>query len=170
MTNHATNAAERKKLHDRMMRKIVINAATGCWEWQGATTGKDGTGYGMVSTNLYSTRLAHRIMYEYVTQQELGDNLACHKCDNRRCCNPDHIFPGTFRDNQLDAMEKGRDIPPPRMPGESHPSHRLTEETVREIRRLHALGLGKVAIGKQLGLKPGTVSNIIHKQRWKHVT
>jgi len=30
--------------------------------------------------------------------------LACHKCNNRKCCNPDHIYVGSALQNNTDKI------------------------------------------------------------------
>jgi hypothetical protein len=34
--------------------------------------------------------------------------IVCHHCDNRKCFNPDHLFIGTQKDNQVDSVRKKR--------------------------------------------------------------
>lgn len=90
-----------------------------CWEWQG---GKNTTGYGLYSMSspswLYERTgrqktqlLAHRVAW-YLTNGAIGDdqvnNHICHKCDNRLCCNPSHMFMGSMYDNVHDMVAKGR--------------------------------------------------------------
>lgn len=49
---------------------------------------------------------SHRLAYE-LAYGPIPDGLyVCHRCDNPRCIRPDHLFLGTNRDNQLDAMAK----------------------------------------------------------------
>lgn len=50
----------------------------------------------------------HRVIAEWSVGFQAPRWLdACHSCDNPPCCNPDHLFIGTRRDNVVDALTKG---------------------------------------------------------------
>ena len=53
--------------------------------------------------------------------------------------------------------------------GEKHPNVLLTLEQVLLIKKLHYLGYSSYIIKNFLGLKLGTVANIVTRNRWKHV-
>lgn len=56
--------------------------------------------------------------------------------------------------------------------GEAQGSAKLTEEQVREIRKLHvprSRTLGNVALAKRFGVSDALISNIIKGKNWKHV-
>lgn len=76
---------------------------SGCWEWDGATTGH---GYGIVRHD-GQAQLAHRAAYELWVGPIPENTAVCHHCDNPLCCRPDHLFLGTKADNNRDAMQKG---------------------------------------------------------------
>ncbi len=77
---------------------------TGCTEYQG---GRDPKGYG-VAWNGQRLRRAHRLIWE-LTHGPIPDGmLVLHRCDNPPCCNIDHLFLGTARDNSRDMIAKGR--------------------------------------------------------------
>jgi hypothetical protein len=93
-----------------MERKIWANIKVtdkGCWEWQGS---RDGQGYGLIGL-AYGRFRVHRLFYELflgtITYIERFLQV-CHKCDNPPCCNPDHLFLGTAKDNYHDAVKKER--------------------------------------------------------------
>lgn len=116
-----------------------VKEVNGCWEWQGAVSGP---GYGQ--TRFFGKSFAaHRVSYEIAYGAIKKGLFVCHKCDNRKCVNPNHFFLGTAKDNTLDMLSKGRHysagkpkygpwpLPAPtrRIPGHCVNGHPQTEET-----------------------------------------
>lgn len=138
-----------------------------CWEWTGMVLR---SGYGML-TREYRQILVHR--YSWVLANgpiPEGDGhhgvCVCHRCDNRLCVNPGHLFLGTHADNMRDAAAKGRFV---LRVGESNPVSRMTEQDVRKIRSLVASGETLRATARQCGCSPGNVSWIVSRKTWRHV-
>jgi DNA invertase Pin-like site-specific DNA recombinase len=91
-----------------------------------------------------------------------------HRCDNRRCVRPDHLFLGTFKDNTQDMMKKGRNrggCPP----GELAPSAKLTAEKVRMIRQSHQSGVIVSRLAKEYGITSQSVNAIVKRKSWRHI-
>ena len=76
-----------------------------CWEFVGAA---GPGGYGQFSNSL-TTRVAHRIMWILKFGKIPKGMVICHKCDNKTCVRPEHLFIGTQLDNIRDMISKGRD-------------------------------------------------------------
>lgn len=74
-----------------------------CWIWTGSTNRK---GYGWW-TGHGERGLAHRISLGRASSPPSDAPMACHRCDNPPCVNPDHLYWGTARDNARDVMERG---------------------------------------------------------------
>jgi len=75
-----------------------------CWLWTGAI---NSDGYGAVTINNRQWR-AHRLSW-FIANGPIPEGKAiCHRCDVRHCVNPDHLFPGSWGDNNVDAINKRR--------------------------------------------------------------
>src|SRR5690348_1346681 len=81
-----------------------INKINGCWEFTGSL---NNGGYGVIGFK-GKVWLAHRLSYYFHNGEIPKGLLVCHKCDNRKCINPDHLFLGTYMDNYNDMVAKGR--------------------------------------------------------------
>jgi len=136
--------------------RIKVNETSGCWEVQGYV---DKDGYTQVSG-----KGAHRLAYELFVGSIPPGICVCHKCDNPRCCNPDHLFLGTQKDNIADMMRKGRKAD---RHGEKNTQNKLTEQQVLEI--YHATG-GQHRIADRYGIDQSTVSNIKTGKLWGWLT
>ncbi len=75
--------------------RLVVNDATGCWEWIG---GQNGKGYGMFSKG-YGSRLIHRLTYEELVGPIPDGFVIDHLCKVRHCGNPSHLEPVTPAEN-----------------------------------------------------------------------
>lgn len=147
----------------------------GCWEYQGCLMPN---GYSKIGKNGKSY-LGHRLAW-ITARGDIPDGLCVlHKCDNRKCINPDHLFLGTKQDNTDDMMRKGRgrfvglQSPNCRKPtppkGERHFNAKLTEKQVEEMRAMYGGGATQVAIAAKFGVRQCHVSRILRKESWAHV-
>jgi len=151
----------------------IVKQENGCWEW---TKCLDKDGYGDISVTIDKqrhTKKAHRVMYELKHGAIQDGLLACHTCDNRKCCNPDHIFLGTAKDNAQDMIAKGRNVAPSEAfkdtAGEKNGRSKLTQEDVDEIRARYAKGLkyGELkAMAVEFDMAYITIQKIVAGKLW----
>ena len=126
-----------------------------CWRW---LRGHSSSGYGAMKVNGRQTG-AHRIAYELVYGPIPDGKLVCHKCDNRTCCNPSHLFLGSHQDNLIDAGRKRR-----------LPKAKLTAEQAAAIRIRVANGERIADIAREHGVVYKTISQVLSNRTFKHAS
>lgn len=150
----------------RFWSKVKKAGEDDCWEW---LAGKFDLGYGQFHNKEGKGLGSHCFSMElYLGRSLLPDEHVLHKCDNRACVNPQHLFLGTEIDNKRDMVQKGRSAK-----GSRIRQSKLTEEQVVEIRRRYRpyprrLGNG-YELAKEFGIDRATLQRIVSRTNWRHV-
>lgn len=148
---------------ERFKSKIEISES-GCWHWTGA---KFSNGYSMVCIRRgkKKTFLAHRISWMMFNKQSIPDGkVVRHKCDNKQCVNPDHLCLGTYQENNLDTVRRGRSN---HVTGEQCPWAKLTDQQVIEILQSDEK---QVTLAKRYNVNQATISQIKNGNRRKSIS
>jgi hypothetical protein len=160
-----------KTVEERFWEKVKKGIGDECWQWIGA---RSRHGYGNFGIRPGRTARAHRFSYE----QERGPIpvglMVLHRCDNRLCVNPEHLFIGTQIDNMRDMVLKGRRgfvrLPKESQPrGEKHGGSKLTASDVIEIRRRRDGGERYVRLAEAFGVTSGQIRAIAKRENWSHI-
>ena len=149
------------KIVERFWRYTNRLSEDECWEWL-RTRGSSGYGQIRVGKKMV---VASRFSYELHYGKFDSKLFVCHKCDNRGCVNPQHLFLGTQKMNMRDAIEKGRFAS-----GERNGSAKLTGEQVLEICDLYLSGKwSPPRIAKKLDINENSVDRVICGSNWQHL-
>lgn len=166
--NGHTSRAHRP-LADRLWEKVV--KTDGCWLYAGTT---DDEGYGLVCVDRTHRIAAHRAAWQ-VTNGPIPDGMdVLHRCDNRPCVRPDHLFLGDQVANNADMVAKGRHRAPQ---GAAHWMARLGESQVAEIRASYvphgprdgSTRRTREALAATFGISVGHVIAIQLGAAWAHL-
>lgn len=146
---------------DRLSDKLMLSTS-GCWEFVGAIS----DGYGTIRYN-GRVHKAHRVAWEVENGPIPNDLCVLHKCDNTKCCNLEHLFLGTKKDNSDDMIAKGRDWHESEwVRGELNGHAKLKEEDVIEIRNLLEKGYTQQFIADEFGVSREAISRIKTGRNW----
>lgn len=173
-------SASAEKDGGRFWKKADVRGPDECWLWKASTT-RNGYGqFGLGPRGQHRMISAHRFAYFLGHGVDPGAFHVCHRCDEKRCQNPAHLFLGTAADNIHDCLAKGR-FPigenhyTQRHPefirvGEARQSAKLREVEVIEIRRLYAAGgTSHSILARKFGVAMETIRAIVIRKNWRHI-
>jgi hypothetical protein len=145
----------------KRLKANSVETDSGCWEWQRSIK----LGYGVTFLNGKHEQ-AHRASYKLFVG-EIPEGLQInHKCHNRACINPDHLYAGTQTENMEDMRRAGRGN---KCKGEDNPSSKLKNGEVSEIKVLIRNGVTSVEIAKKFDVSEGCINFIKTGKSWRHV-
>ena len=139
---------------------------SGCWVWRRATIPN---GYGRLRWQGHKV-LAHRFaayLHGVIETPRANGVLVLHKCDNRLCCNPEHLFLGSHADNTRDAVAKGRQFLPDNR-GAHSANAKLSPSDVVLIRDAYSAGgISQQQLASQYGVHQMTISKVVRGSSYK---
>lgn len=154
---------------EKFWEKVERRGPDECWPWTGycIKPAPRRLGYGVYSYAKSKAARAHRVAYMLSVGPIPERMSVCHRCDNPPCCNPAHLWLGTYADNNRDRHAKGRTVfvvlNPKPVRGEQHGRAKLTWPLVKDIRRdTRSLS----AIAAQYGVTKQTVHSIKRGETW----
>lgn len=175
---------------ERIEFSYIPEPNSGCWLWLGTLTK---SGYGTAAVE-GKTVGAHRASYLAFCGPIPEGLFICHRCNNRACVNPDHLYAGTHTDNMADRKRAGlyyegedhwTHIKPERLAtgekhwsnlhpdktckGERNGSVKITEQELFEIRAAFATGEPGQRIAKRYGLGKTQIYRIRDGRSWRHL-
>lgn len=170
----------------------MIEKKCGCWIFK--RIGRNG--YGVFKINKKQWR-AHRFSWHIFKGKIPKDLYVLHKCDNKICVNPSHLFLGTAQDNIDDCIKKGRfrvasgrnhgtKTHPERIAranrhgskthpekwtkGESISWSKLTNKLVKKIRKEYIPGIyGTQRLANKYGVSQRAIYCAVKRKTWKHI-
>lgn len=147
---------------DRILKHTMLSPVlrsphvdTPCREW----VGQESSRYPGVRDRNQRWTYAHRVVWEENAGPIPKGIDVCHRCDNMKCCEFEHLFLGTRAVNLADAVAKGRTS--------RTKNFKISNEIATTIRELCATGTPQRAVAQQFGVSQATVSLTVRQLRWK---
>jgi len=154
MDNLFTNDLFDKKTKDRFWNQVCSRQAGECWVWDGSVSAN---GYGQFWYNQLNFS-AHRISYMMFFGPIQSNDLVCHKCDNKRCVNPKHLYIGTHLSNIIDRYTRFPDS------GRGYRVSNFNTDEASQMNTLYQQGWNYTNISELFNTTRQTISNIVNKR------
>ena len=169
-TNHPSRKGceyPKQSLSARFEEQYMPEPNSGCWLWLGQMT-SGGYGNFWISDRTLGQFgayvRAHRASWLLFRSIIPKDVWVLHKCDNRACVNPDHLYLGDRMDNMRDAIARHRR---PNVACANNPNARLTPGEVQEVRQCSAMGVSRAVLARRFGVNWTTINNIAKHRTWQ---
>lgn len=146
--------------------RVLKGSRDECWPFTGSTN-NGGYGSFYLKDRVWG---AHRLAF-FLSNRERFDasQLVLHSCDNRICCNPNHLSQGTHKENTRQCVERNRCYRGV-MVGEANHNATLTENQVRRIiQQLKMRTRSSRQLAAKYGVTVGTIYHIRSVLTWKHL-
>lgn len=166
-----------EKMSDQDISRFwsFVQKTEGCWNWKGHITK---FGYGHFSFK-DSPIVASRVAW-FLTHGDITSGMyVCHKCDNRKCVNPNHLFLGTAADNSKDMVNKNRAATGFKNGSYTHPEKRtrlygekssrakLTNDLAKEIRMKYKTGnYTQYQLADDYNVWQGSINQIVNNKSY----
>jgi hypothetical protein len=148
---------------ERFNKSIFIpNKKDDCWIW---ISSKQPDGYGRFYFDnrlIQASRISYWLRHGDLDQQK----LICHHCDNPCCVNPDHLFLGTYKDNNDDMTKKNRAV---YVFGQDVGNSKLKSEDIIKIISLVNSGISRNKVALIFGVSRTQVQRIVLGKNWNSV-
>jgi len=141
-------------MEERFWSKVSKEDENGCMNWLGSC---NHGGYGK-----YSNTSSHRFAYQ-LSKGSIPEGMCIrHSCDNRKCCNPDHLSVGTHQDNMDDKVNRRRQII-----GSDINTSKLNKEQVLEI--LNDTNKSQRQLARIYNVSQKAIGLIKQGKNWKYI-
>jgi hypothetical protein len=160
-----------------------VERRRGCWIWKARV---DRGGYGIFSVSRHRLVRCHRWVWVLLRGRLPAAGCLLHRCGDRRCVNPGHLYLGTAHQSHEPRRPRQRlAAPDPRRPrGDRHWTHRkpgkvrrgersnlskLRAAQVLRIRALHARGITVEELADRFHVVRETIRNIVRFRTWRQL-
>lgn len=137
----------------RFRKKFIERDRESCWEWIGAK-GHNSYGRFFIEGKMFQ---AHRVSWLLHRGPIPTGKMVLHKCDNKGCVNPHHLYLGSSCDNARDAIERGQHIP----------NRKISKTDVARVRELLSTGVELWIIAEIFEVSESTISRIGERSRYR---
>jgi len=141
--------------------KFVIRNPEGCWDWSGCCP--KNPGYGQFRCEMKIER-AHRASWKIHFGEIPKGMFVCHRCDNKRCSNPEHLFLATCKENNLDAIKKNIHPTLGKSRDKNHTT-KLFSKDLDKVLSMYEEGESQTKIAKKFGVSQTVISRVTRQSQ-----